>query len=78
MKLLLIVAAFVGFAVAARAAEGQEKRPVKPVVCSSYRVVEPGMAVCSDGKKPFLMRRFVEVVAPGQEAGAVKVLVGWR
>lgn len=79
MKLLLIVAAFVGFAVVARAADAAEAAKVsKPVVCMSYRVIEPGLAVCSDGKKPFLMRRFVEAVAPGQEAGAVKVLLGWR
>lgn len=78
MKLLLIVAAFVGLAVLAREADAEEKRPSKPVVCVSYRVVEPGLAVCSDSKKPFLMRRFAEVSAPGQEGGAVKVLVGWR
>ncbi len=77
MKLLLIAAAFLGFAVLAREADAQEK-PSKPVACLSYRVVEPGLAVCSDNKKPFLMRRFVEVTAPGQEGGAVKVLLGWR
>lgn len=79
MKLLMILAAGVLVAMAARAADAaDEKRSPKPVVCLSYRVVEPGLAVCSDAKKPFLMRRFAEVQAPGQEGGAVKVLVGWR
>lgn len=77
MKLLIIAAAFLGLAVLARESDAAEKAP-KPVVCVSYRVVEPGMAVCSDAKKPFLMRSFVEVVAPGQDTAVVKVLVGWR
>ena len=77
MKLLLCVASFISVAVGFRYADAAE-RAAKPVVCSAYRVVEPGLAVCSDAKKPFLMRRFVEVQAPGQEEGAVKVLVGWR
>lgn len=77
MKLFFIAVAVLGLAVLAREAEGAERAP-KPVVCVSYRVLEPGLAVCSDSKKPFLMRRFAEVVAPGQEEGAVKVLVGWR
>jgi len=76
MKLFIIAAAFLGLGVLAREADGAER--AKPVVCVSYRVVEPGLAVCSDAKKPFLMRRFAEVTAPGQEEGAVKVLVGWR
>lgn len=77
MKTLVIAAAFLGLAVLAREADGAE-RSAKPVVCLSYRVVEPGLAVCSDSKKPFLMRRFAEVQAPGQADGSVKVLVGWR
>lgn len=77
MKLVLIAAAFLGLAVLAREADAQEKVP-KPVVCVSYRVVEPGIALCSDGKKPFVMSRFAEVSAPGKEGGTVKVLVGWR
>ncbi len=77
MKLLIIAAAFLGFAIVAREADAQEK-PSKPVVCLSYRIVEPGLALCSDGKKPFVMSRFAEVSAPGKEAGSVKVLVGWR
>lgn len=78
MKLFVIAAAVLGLAMLARESEGAEKSTPKPVVCVAYRVVEPGLAVCSDGKRPFLMRRFVEVVAPGQEEGASKVLVGWR
>ena len=77
MKLLIIAAAFLGVAVLARESDGAE-RAAKPVVCVSYRVIEPGLAVCSDAKKPFLMRRFVEAVAPGAEEGSVKVLLGWR
>jgi hypothetical protein len=77
MKLILIAAAFLGFAVLARDADAQEKVS-KPVVCVSYRVIEPGVALCSDGKKPFVMSRFAEVSAPGKEGGSVKVLVGWR
>lgn len=77
MKTLLLLAAGLVVAMGVRAAEGAE-RQAKPVVCASYRVLEPGLAMCSDAKKPFLMRRFVEVVAPGAEEGAVKVLVGWR
>lgn len=77
MKLLLCVAAFFATAIGFRYADAAERAP-KPVVCVSYRVVEPGLAVCSDAKKPFLMRRFVEVVAPGREDGASKFLVGWR
>jgi hypothetical protein len=77
MKLLMIVAAWVAVAVLAREADAQEKTP-KPVVCVAYRIVEPGLALCSDGKKPFVMSRFAEVSAPGKEAGSVKVLVGWR
>lgn len=78
MKLLMILAVAVVIAVVARAADAAEKHTPKPVVCASYRVLEPGMAVCSDNAKPFLMRRFVEVVAPGSDDGSVKVLVGWR
>ncbi len=77
MKLLVCVAAFMSVGILARYADGAE-RQAKPVVCSAYRVVSPEVAVCSDGKKPFLMTRFVEVAAPGKEAGQVKVLVGWR
>lgn len=75
LSILAIGVGVLGFATFARA---EDKRAPKPVVCLAYRVVEPGLAVCSDAKKPFLMRRFAEVQAPGQEAGAVKVLVGWR
>ncbi len=77
MKLLAIIAAFVGFGVWARESDAQEKVS-KPVVCVSYRVLEPGLALCSDGKRPFIMSRFAEISAPGKEAGSVKVLVGWR
>lgn len=77
MKLMICVAAFITTAIAFRYVDAAE-RAAKPVVCVQYRVVESGLAVCSDGKKPFLMRRFAEVTAPGQEDGAVKVLVGWR
>ncbi len=77
MKLLLCVAAFMSVGILARYADGAE-RQAKPVVCASYRVVAADTAVCSDGKKPFLMTRFVEVAAPGKETGSVKVLVGWR
>ena len=77
MKLILVVAAFLSVAIAARYADAADK-PTKPVVCVQYRVVEPGMAVCSDAKKPFIMTRFAEVSAPGRSEGSVKVLVGWR
>jgi hypothetical protein len=78
MKLLLIAACILGFAVLAREADAEEKAPSKPTVCLAYRVLEPGLALCSDGKKPFVMSRFAEVSAPGKEGGSVKVLVGWR
>jgi hypothetical protein len=77
MKLILIVAMIVSLAIVAREADAAERAP-KPVVCVNYRVLEPGLAMCSDGKKPFLMRRFAELTAPGEEQGTVKVLVGWR
>lgn len=77
MKLILVVAAFLATAIAARSADAADK-PAKPVVCASYRIVEPGMALCTDGKKPFVMTRFAEVTAPGKAEGSVKVLVGWR
>jgi hypothetical protein len=77
MKTLLVAAAFLAVGILARYADAAEKAP-KPVVCSSYRVVEPSLALCSDGKKPFVMTRFAEVAAPGKESGTVKVLVGWR
>lgn len=78
MKTLLVAAAFLSTVILARHVDAEEKRPSKPVVCSAYRVVEPSLALCSDGKKPFIMTRFAEVTAPGKEAGSVKVLVGWR
>jgi len=77
MKLLIAAAAFLSVAIAARYADAADK-PKKPVVCVSYRIAAPDVAVCSDGKKPFLMTRFVEVSAPGAEGGSAKVLVGWR
>ena len=77
MKLLVCVAAFMSVGILARYADGAE-RQAKPVVCSAYRVVSADSAICSDGKKPFLMTRFVEASVPGKESGQVKVLVGWR
>lgn len=77
MKLSICAVAFLAVGILARMADAAEKAP-KPVVCVSYEVVRPGLAVCSDAKKPFLMRRFAEVAAPGQTDGSVKVLVGWR
>lgn len=83
MKLLLVVAAFVGFAVVARAADAQEK-PSKPVVCLNYAVAktdkadDDAVAICYDGKKPQLFYRFQVVEVPGKEQGRVRVLVGWR
>lgn len=72
MKILMIAAAFVAVGVVARASDGAEKAK-KPVVCLSYEVVRSDVAVCSDGKKPFLMRSFVEVQLPENKA-----LVGYR
>lgn len=77
MKTILLIAAVLGVAVLAREADGAEKVK-RPTVCMSYRIVEPGLAVCSDGKKPALFRRFEEKEIPGQESGRVKVLLGWR
>lgn len=77
MKLLVIAAAFLGLAMLARESEGAE-RAAKPVVCVNYRVIEAGTAICSDTKRPFLVRNFVVAVVPGQDSAAVKVLVGWR
>jgi hypothetical protein len=77
MKLLLCAAAFISVGILARYVDAAE-RAKKPVVCSAYRVVASDVAVCSDAKKPFVMTRFVEVAAPGQDSGQVKVLVGWR
>lgn len=85
MKLLLIVAAFVGLAVLAREAEAAEPaKPSKPVVCMSYAVAktdkadDDAVAICYDGKKPQLFYRFQVVEVPGKEQGRVRVLVGWR
>lgn len=77
MKTLLILAAGLVVAMGVRAAEGAEK-PAKPVVCAAYEVVKSGLAVCSDSKRPFLIRSFAELSIPGKEGGTVKVLVGWR
>jgi len=76
MKTLLILAAGLVVAMGVRAAEGAEK-PAKPVVCAAYEVVRPGLAVCSDSKRPFVMRSFAEVKVTGP-AGAQTVLVGFR
>lgn len=78
MKLLLVSLAFVATAIAARYADAADP---KPVVCASYQLAksEAGtVALCYDGKKPFVMTRFAEVTAPGKSEGSVKVLVGWR
>lgn len=77
MKLILVSLAFLATGILARYADAADK-PTKPVVCASYRIVEPSLALCSDGKKPFVMTRFAEVTAPGKSEGTVKVLVGWR
>lgn len=76
MKLLLVVAAFLSVAVAARASDGAEKQP-KPVVCRSYTVAKD-LGVCRDGKRPVVLTRFSEVQVTGPEGAPVKVLVGWR
>ncbi len=80
MKLLIIAAAFLGFAIVAREADAAEKAP-KPAVCLSYQLGEAKgqpFAICYDSEKPALFSRFSEVVVPGKEGGTVKVLVGWR
>lgn len=81
MKLLLIVAAVVGFSVWAREADAKDKAP-KPSVCLSYQLgadkAGNPFAICYDSEKPALFTRFTEVVVPGKEAGSAKVLVGWR
>jgi hypothetical protein len=83
MKLILIAAAFLGFAVLAREADAQEKVS-KPVVCITYAIAktdranDDAVAICYDGKKPALFYRFQELEIPGKESGRVKVLVGWR
>lgn len=81
MKLLLIVAAVFGFSVWARQADAADKAP-KPSVCLSYQLFADKdgarFAVCHDSEKPALFSRFSEVVVPGKDGGAVKVLVGWR
>lgn len=62
-------------------AGAEEAKPSKPAVCLSYAIAktdaEP-VAICYDGKKPALYRRFAEVEVPGKESGRVRVLVGWR
>ncbi len=81
MKLILVAAAFLAVAVAARAADAGEKKPARPVVCSAYSVAKADsgpVAICYDNKRPFILSSFVEVVVPGAEGGSVKVLVGWR
>ncbi len=81
MKLLIIAAAFLGFAIVAREADAAES---KPTVCLSYAIAktdkadDDAVAICYDGKKPALFYRFEVVEVPGKEAGRVKVLVGWR
>lgn len=81
MKLILIAALFLGFAVVAREADAAES---KPTVCLSYAIAktdkadDDAVAICYDGKKPALFYRFSEAVIPGKEGGTVKVLVGWR
>ena len=83
MKLILVVAAFLATAVAARYADAADK-PAKPVLCMSYAIAktdkanDDAVAICYDGKKPSLFRRFEEKEIPGKESGRVKVLVGWR
>lgn len=72
MKLLLCVVAFMSTAIGFRYADAAEK-PAKPVVCGAYEVVRPGLAICSDSKKPFIMRQFAEV-----KIGESVVLVGFR
>ncbi len=75
MKLLIAAAAFLSVAIAARYADAAEP---KPVVCLSYEVVKPDLAVCSDGKKPFIMRSFDEMRSSRPDGKVVAVLVGWR
>lgn len=81
MKLLLIAAAFLGFAVWARESDAADKTP-KPSVCLSYQLgadkTGNPFAICYDSEKPALFTRFAETVVPGKEGGSVKVLVGWR
>ena len=72
MKLFLCVVAFMSTAIGFRYADAAEK-PAKPVVCASFEVVRADLAVCSDGKKPFIMRQFAEV-----KVGEAVVLVGFR
>jgi hypothetical protein len=72
MKLFIIAASFIAAAIAARAADAADK-PAKPVVCESFDLVRSDLAVCSDGKKPFLMRQFTRV-----RVGETVVLVGFR
>jgi len=71
MKLLLCVVAFVATAIATRAADAADQP--KPVACLSFEVVRADLAVCSDSKKPFLMRQFTRV-----KVGEAVVLVGFR
>jgi hypothetical protein len=72
MRLFIFAAAFIATAIAARYADATEK-PAKPVVCTSFEVVRADLAVCSDAKKPFLMRQFAQV-----RVGETVVLVGFR
>jgi len=79
MKNLYLIAALSLFGVCGivARADGAE-RAKKPTVCLDYEVLKPGLAVCSDAKKPFLMRSFVVVMVPGTDDVPVKALVGWR
>lgn len=81
MRILMILAVSVVVAIVARAADAAPKSEPKPSVCLSYQLGEAKgqpFAICYDSEKPALFSRFSEVVVPGKEGGAVKVLVGWR
>lgn len=77
MKLILTAAAFLSVAILARYADAADK-PSKPVVCLDYEVVRPDLAVCSDSKKPFVLRSFAKVQSTRPDGSAVSFLVGWR
>lgn len=74
---LVSFVALVGVLACVARAEGAEKAQ-KPVVCLSYEVVKPDLAVCSDSKKPFIMRSFDEMRSSRPDGTIVNVLVGWR
>jgi len=81
MKLLLVAAAFIATAIAARYADAAPKRAHKPSVCADFEVSKSkagDIGICYDNAKPAVYRTFALVDMPGDDGKQVRVMVGWR